>query len=95
MSFKIDVPGMTESELTSTKTLAQLHSGQSATIVAIHGGWGVRQRLQQIGLHIGDRIILKRSALWGGPLLLTANQADIALSRGMAHHIHVQLPAEA
>jgi Fe2+ transport system protein FeoA len=95
MPFEIIEPDTPESELTTTKTLAQLPAGQSATIVAIHGGWGIRQRLQQIGLHIGDRIILKRSALWGGPVLLTANQADIALSRGMAHHIHVQLPTEA
>jgi len=74
--------------------LTQLSSGQSATIFEITGGWGIRQRLQQVGLHIGDRITLRRSAVMGGPLLLTADQMDIALSRGMANHILVQVAGQ-
>ncbi|HPN33243.1 MAG TPA: FeoA family protein [bacterium] len=72
-------------------TLNQLKVGQAATIVAFSGGWGLRQRLQQVGLHVGDIVRLKRNAVLGGPLLLTVNQADIALSRCMAAHIFVRV----
>ncbi len=72
-------------------TLNQLHVGQTATIVAFSGGWGLRQRLQQVGLHVGDLVRLKRNAVMGGPLLLTIHEADIALSRGMAAHIFIQV----
>lgn len=72
-------------------TLNQLQVGQTATIVAFSGGWGLRQRLQQVGLHVGGIVRLKRNAIMGGPLLLTIDQSDIALSRGMAAHIYVRV----
>ncbi|NLP12584.1 ferrous iron transport protein A [bacterium] len=72
-------------------SLNQLKVGQAATIVAFSGGWGIRQRLQQVGLHVGDMVRLKRSAVMGGPLLLSINEADIALSRCLAAHIFVRV----
>ncbi len=71
----------------SSVNLNDLSSGQSGKIIRISGGWGLRQRLSQVGLHIGDRILVKKSASFGGPILLTIHDADIALSRGMAAHI--------
>lgn len=71
-------------------TLNHLANGQSATIVHISGGWGIRQRLSQVGLHIGDMVVLKKSASLGGPILLSIDEADLALSKGMAAHIHVE-----
>jgi ferrous iron transport protein A len=82
---------MIGSEMKAKLTLNHLSSGQHALITNISGGWGVRQRLLQVGLHIGDVITLKRSATMGGPILLRLDQADIALGRGMAAHIHVEL----
>jgi Fe2+ transport system protein FeoA len=69
--------------------LDNLLKGQSARILAIAGGWGIRQRLQQVGINVGDVIRMKQCASMGGPILLSINHSEIAISRGMAHHIKV------
>jgi Fe2+ transport system protein FeoA len=70
-------------------SLDNLLTGQSARILAIAGGWGIRQRLLQVGIHVGDVIRMKRCATMGGPLLLSINHSEIAISKGMARHIEV------
>ncbi len=70
-------------------SLDTLPTGHSARILAIAGGWGIRQRLLQVGIHVGDVIVMKRCAAMGGPILLSINNSDIAISRGMARHIKV------
>jgi Fe2+ transport system protein FeoA len=70
-------------------SLDKLLSGQSAKILDIAGGWGIRQRLLQVGIHVGDIILMKRCATMGGPILLSINHSEIAISRGMARHIKV------
>jgi Fe2+ transport system protein FeoA len=59
-------------------------------IVAIRGGWAVRQRLQNMGLHPGDFLVVKRSAALGGPQLVDVHGTDVALGRGMARNVWVE-----
>ncbi|PIU16839.1 MAG: ferrous iron transport protein A, partial [Gallionellales bacterium CG08_land_8_20_14_0_20_59_87] len=52
----------------SSLTLAHLHPGDSATIVAIHAEESLHLRLQALGLRSGKRIELIRQASFAGPL---------------------------
>ena len=70
-------------------TLAQLCRNDMALIVKIDGGWNIRQRLVQLGLHIGDVIRTKRGCRFGGPVLITLYNYDIAIGQGMAKQIWV------
>ena len=70
-------------------TLDGIPSGEKVQIHSISGGWGIRQRLNQIGLHTGDTLLVKRGCHYGGPVLVHFRHADIAIGRGMAHMINV------
>lgn len=71
--------------------LDQIPLRKKVKIVAIEGGWGIRQLLTQIGLHVGDELIVVRSGLFGGPLLINLHDSQIALGRGMAKKVMVNL----
>jgi ferrous iron transport protein A len=54
----------------------------------------LQTRLRQYGLHLGDRVRVLRSAPLGGPLLLEVNGREIALGRGVAEKIFVEVECE-
>ena len=56
-------------------------------VLDIQGGWGIRQRLNQLGIHVGDRLFVKRSCIMGGPILIRIHGTDVALGRGMARRV--------
>lgn len=64
--------------------------GDALRVIDIQGGWGFRQRLFQLGIHEGDILTVKRSGIWGGPILVEVHGIDIALGRGMAKRILVE-----
>lgn len=57
-------------------------------------GRGLRAKLIQYGLHMGDCIRLLRAAPLGGPLLVEVNGREIALGRGVAEKILVEAECE-
>ena len=61
-----------------------------ASVVSIGGGWGVRQRLNQMGIHVDDTLEIRRCCSMGGPILIRVHGSDIALGRGLARKIMVQ-----
>ena len=71
-------------------TLDRIRENQEVKVVRILGGWGIRQRLNQMGIHCGDTVLVKRSAIMGGPILIRVHGADVALGRGMTRKIIVQ-----
>jgi ferrous iron transport protein A len=70
--------------------LNQLHYGQTARILAVEGGHGLRRRLQRMGIHAGDTISLSSHGAFRGPLLITVHGAQIALGHGVARRILVE-----
>ncbi len=73
------------------KTLADLKPGESAEIVALHGGEGFQSRLRAMGLAEG-RTVRKFSRIrWGGPIVVIVNRAQVAVGRGMAKKISVRV----
>ena len=71
-------------------TLDQIKSNQTVQIDHIQGGWGIRQRLNQMGIFEGGHIKVKRHSRFGGPLVIEYNNSEVAIGRGMAAHILVK-----
>ena len=70
--------------------LDQIDKEKTVEVVEIEGGWGVRQRLNQMGIHPGDRILVKRSGFMGGPMLIQVHGTDVALGKGMSQKVLVR-----
>jgi ferrous iron transport protein A len=70
-------------------TLAQLHPGDTATIVSIHAEEALHQRLQALGFRSGKQIELIRKASFSGPLQVRIGTTDILLRRNEASKITV------
>jgi Fe2+ transport system protein FeoA len=77
------------------KTLDQVRTDASMIVQEILGGWHMRQRLNQLGIHEGDVLIIKRCCAMRGPILVQVHGMDVALGRAVARHIRVRPQDEA
>jgi Fe2+ transport system protein FeoA len=73
-----------------TENLADLASGESATILAIHTDDALRQRLLALGFRVGKRIELIRKAHFSGPLQVRIGTTDVLLRKNEAAKITVK-----
>ncbi len=71
-------------------TLATLHPGDIATIVAIHAEEALHQRLLALGFRSGKQVELVRKAIFSGPLQVRIGTTDILLRRSEAAKITVK-----
>ena len=62
-----------------------------ARIVSIEGNRSVCERLNDVGLHIGDSISVIRHAPFDGPLLVQCDGQEIAIGRNISSKILVQV----
>ena len=76
---------------TSPLTLDQARANSTLRITAISGGWGVRQNLNEVGLHVGDSIRILRKAPFGGPLMVMNHGTKVAVGRRLAEKIKVEV----
>jgi len=72
-------------------TLDLVKENQKVKVVSISGGWGLRQRLGCLGIHPGDIITVKKSAIMRGPILISVHGNQVALGRGVARKIIVEV----
>jgi len=72
-------------------TLANLHPGDTATIVAIHAEEALHQRLLALGFRSGKQIELIRKASFSGPVQVRVGTTDVLLRRNEAAKITVCL----
>ncbi|MBN1859222.1 ferrous iron transport protein A [Candidatus Bipolaricaulota bacterium] len=74
-------------------SLDRLSAGRTARIVQIRGGRGFRRNLEHMGVHPGDPVRVVGSGAFHGPLLLeVCGGGRIAVGRGIARHVMVELP---
>lgn len=79
--------------------LTALKNGESGTIRSINGssgrgggrGWGFRKRLMDMGLTPGTRVTVVKSAPFRGPVEVHVRGSRLALGRGMAERIVVEV----
>jgi ferrous iron transport protein A len=73
----------------SATTLAELHPGDTATIVSIHAEEALHLRLLALGFRTGKKIELIRKASFSGPLQVRVGTTDVMLRRLEAAKIRV------
>jgi ferrous iron transport protein A len=71
-------------------TLAEMKTGQTGTVVEVHGGHGIIGRLDALGIRPGRKVTKLSSALFRGPVMLRVNSTEVALGFGMAKRIIVE-----
>ena len=70
--------------------LVMVSEGEEARLVAIRGGLQLRRRLADLGLNIGMTVRVVRINPQG-PMILAVKDSRLALGRGMAHKVMVEL----
>ena len=76
-------------------SLYDMKVNKAGKIISFNGGRRQRDRLRALGLFEGQ-VIRKLSALaWGGPTIILVNRAQVAIGRGMAHRITIEILQEA
>lgn len=71
-------------------SLDQIAENKKARVIDIQGGWGIRRRMSQMGIHAGDIITVLRYGALGGPILIEVHGFQVALGRGIASRIVVE-----
>lgn len=73
------------------KTLLDLKNGDRAHILGFSGNLRANQKLTQYGIFEGDHLLVLRSAPFKGPVMLSINGREIALGRGIAASVLVEV----
>jgi len=71
--------------------MTQLPIDARAKIVSIEGNRSVWERLNEVGLHVGDSISVIRHAPFDGLLLVQCSGQEIAIGRNISSEILVQV----
>jgi ferrous iron transport protein A len=72
-------------------TLADMRTGQTGTVVEVLGGPGLIRRLDALGIRRGKKVTKLSSTLFRGPVILRADNTQVAVGFGMARRIVVEL----
>lgn len=73
------------------KNLLQVSPGDSVRVIEFNGEKNLQSKLIQFGIHPGDCLRILRRAPLGGPLLVECNEREIALGRGVAEKVIVEM----
>jgi ferrous iron transport protein A len=65
--------------------------GKTVRIVEYKGGKGVGHKLRQLGLTPGKEVSVLRQAPMGGPMMIDIEGRSIALGRGIAARVQVEI----
>ncbi len=74
----------------SPHTLAALHPGDRATILALDAGQALRHRLAALGLRAGRTVSLIRRARFGGPFHVRVGTTDLMIRIPDARRVQVR-----
>ncbi len=73
----------------SAHSLAALHPGQEATVVAVHAEEALHHRLAAMGFRAGKALRLMRRGAFLGPLHVRIGSTDVIIRRRDARQIEV------
>jgi len=69
--------------------LTDCEKGEELTVISVNAGWRAKQRLANLGLIPGTKIIKKRSAPWRGPIEIIVRGSSLVIGRGLAAKVIV------
>ena len=84
-------PAKIPPEKGSIVPLAYLRPGDEGVIVSIIGGRGILRRLVDLGLTPGTKVFVVKSSPFHGPLEIAVRGSDLALGRGVAMKVLVEV----
>lgn len=73
------------------QTLSEMQAGENGTVLKIHGGRGLLNRLGALGIIPGKKITKIGSMSARGPVTIQVNRSQVALGFGMASKILVNV----
>ncbi|MBU1076273.1 MAG: ferrous iron transport protein A [Spirochaetes bacterium] len=73
------------------KSLIELRSKEEGVIRKITGGRGLRERLNALGIREKKKIVMVSGIRMGGPVVIKMDNMDIALGKGMASKVIVEV----
>ena len=71
--------------------LTDLDEGESGKVIEIVGGRGIHQKLDALGIRIGVKVKKVSSLMLRGPVVIMVGNTQIAIGRGMAQRIIVEV----
>ncbi|PIU83229.1 MAG: ferrous iron transport protein A [Elusimicrobia bacterium CG06_land_8_20_14_3_00_38_11] len=72
-------------------SLLNLERNNFAKVVKIEGGAGFQKKLESLGLRLGVKIKKLSSSVFGGPVVIRAGRTNIAIGKGIASKIFVEI----
>ena len=72
-------------------TLADVPQNSTVQVMYLEMGRPQQRRLNQLGIRVGEKILVKTGGAFHGPILIEHNSNQVAIGRGMARKILVQL----
>jgi len=69
--------------------LTECDIGSKLTVLRVNSSLRSKQRLSQLGINPGVKIIKKKTAPWKGPIEVIAKGASLVIGRGLAAKIMV------
>lgn len=72
-------------------TLDKVETGRQARVAVIDGGHGVRSHLNTLGIHVGDLVRVVERAPFRGPVLVEIHGSRMAIGRGVAGKVRVDV----
>ena len=72
-------------------TLRDVESGTWAIVREVHGGFGLRRRLGDVGVVPGGTLEVLRSGALGGPVLVAIREGRVAIGQRQAQKVEVDL----
>lgn len=70
--------------------LTRIKVGEKGIVVRILGGYGLRKKLETLGIREGMEIMKVSSQFMGGPLIVQVGNTQVAIGFGMARKILVE-----
>jgi len=71
-------------------TLYEAKKEARVKLLGIHGSWSMRQRLRELGLHVGDAVLVLHRGPFGGAMAIRCRGTLIAIGRHLANSIQVE-----
>jgi len=71
--------------------LTDMKTGESGTVVAILGGWGVHNRLRALGIRPGVKLTKVSAVSARGPVVVQAGGTQASFGFGVSYKIIMQV----
>jgi len=68
-------------------TVDRMRTGERGVVVSISGGWGMTRRLEHLGLRPGKALTKVSSQFMAGPVTVMVDGRQVAMGRGIASRI--------